>query len=137
MNHNRIFRVLLGLVLILAIGCGPAWAADIRNVSALEARSLIQANQDNPDFIILDVRTPYEYNSGHIAGAHLLNYKSAEFPEGLKRLDKTATYLVYCRTGNRSAGALRLMASMGFEKIFHLNAGIMDWSSRKLPLMKQ
>jgi len=129
-------QVLLGLVLLLTIGCGLSWAADIQNMSAIEANTLIQENQSNPAFIILDVRTPAEYGRGHIAGAQLLDYKSAQFSAGLQRLDKTKTYFVYCRTGNRSGRALQMMESLGFGKIYHLNAGIMDWASRKLPLVK-
>jgi rhodanese-related sulfurtransferase len=127
---------LLGLVLFLIIGSSLALAADIHNVSAPEAQTLIQKNQSNPAFVILDVRTPAEYGQGHIAGARLLDYKSARFSAGLERLDKTKTYLVYCRTGNRSGRALQLMKNSGFGKIYHLSAGIMDWASHKLPLVK-
>ncbi len=136
MKNIHFRRVLLGLAVFLALGCGLTWAADIHNLSALEARSLIQENQNNPAFVILDVRTPAEYGQGHIAGAQLLNYKSAQFSAGLKRLDKTKTYFVYCRTGNRSGRALQMMESLGFGKIYHLKAGIMDWASQKLPMVK-
>jgi len=134
---NLRFRLgLLALALFLTLGCGLAWAADIHNLSAPEAQTLIQENQSNPAFVILDVRTPAEYGQGHIAGAQLLNYKSAQFSAGLDQLDKTKTYLVYCRTGNRSSRALQLMETKGFGKIYHLSAGIMDWTSHKLPLVK-
>lgn len=132
--HYR--RVLLGLALLLAIGCGLARAADIHNLSALQAQSLIQENQGNAAFIILDVRTPAEYGQGHIAGARLLDYRSAQFSAGLEGLDKSKTYFVYCRTGNRSGRALQMMESLGFGQIYHLKAGIMDWASQKLPLVK-
>ncbi len=127
---------LLGLVLFLTMTCGLTWAADIHNLFAPAAQALIQENQSNPAFVILDVRTPAEYGQGHIAGAKLLNYKSPRFSAGLDQLDKSKTYLVYCRTGNRSGRALRLMKTKGFDKIYHLSAGIMDWASHNLPLVK-
>ncbi len=136
MKNVRFKKVLLGLIMFLTLGCGFTWAADIQNLSAHEAITVIQENQGNPAFIILDVRTLAEYGQGHIAGAQLLDYKSARFSAGLERLDKTKTYLVYCRTGNRSGRALHLMETLGFGKIYHLKAGIMDWGSQKLPLVK-
>jgi rhodanese-related sulfurtransferase len=136
MKNSLFRRVLLGLAFFLALGYGLTWASDVHNLSASEAQVLIQENQNNPAFVILDVRTPAEYGQGHIAGAQLLDYKSARFSEGLERLDKTKTYFVYCRTGNRSGRALQLMESMGFGNIYHLSAGIMDWASHKLPLVK-
>jgi rhodanese-related sulfurtransferase len=136
MKSIRYRLALLGLALFLTMGCGLTWAADIHNLSAPEAQTLIQENQSNPAFVILDVRTPAEYSQGHIAGAHLLNYKSAQFSARLDQLDKAKTYLVYCRTGNRSGRALQLMEAKGFGKIYHLSAGIMDWASHELPLVK-
>ena len=136
MKSIRYRLVLPGLALFLIFGGSLALATDIHNVSASEAQKLIQENQSNPAFVILDVRTPAEYGQGHIAGAQLLDYKSDRFSAGLERLDKTKTYLVYCRTGNRSGRALQLMKSSGFGKIYHLSAGIMDWVSHELPLVK-
>ena len=136
MKKIRFKMVLSGLVLLLTLGFSLTWAADIENLSAPEANALIQKNHGNSEFVILDVRTPAEYNQGHIRGAQLLDYKSPQFSAGLERLDKTKTYLVYCRTGNRSGRALLLMEKQGFGKIFHLQAGIMDWAYQKLPLVK-
>lgn len=136
MKNIRYRQFLAGLAILLAIGCGLAWAADIHNLSALEARTLIEANRNNAEFVILDVRTPGEYAQGHIAGALLLDYKNPRFSAQLDRLDKSKHYLIYCRTGNRSGRALQMMDKLGFDQIFHLKAGITDWASQKLPLVK-
>jgi rhodanese-related sulfurtransferase len=136
MKNIHFKPALLGLVLFLTMTCGLTWAADIHNLSAPAAQTLIRENQSNPAFVILDVRTSAEYGQGHIAGAKLLDYKSPRFSAGLDQLDKNITYLVYCRTGNRSGRALRLMETKGFGKIYHLSAGVMDWASHNLPLVK-
>jgi len=63
-----------------------------------DAYTLIQKNKGNPDFVILDVRTPAEFADEHIENAINLDYYSETFRDDLNKLDKTKTYLIYCRT---------------------------------------
>jgi rhodanese-related sulfurtransferase len=95
----------------------PSGTAEVINttISVDEANNLIQSNQDNPDFIILDVRTPEEFSGGHIAGAVNLDVSSPDFQEQLDNLDKDKKYLVYCRTARRSAEAARIMKTGSFH----------------------
>lgn len=78
--------------------------------------------------VILDVRTPEEHRSGYIKGATLLSVNSAEFESAIQKLDKSKTYLVYCRSGARSMNAARKMKAAGFEQLFNLQGGIMGWT---------
>lgn len=97
-------------------------------VTPAEGYALIDQEKDNPDFVILDVRTPEEYAAGHIPGAVRMCYTCAgEFQSGLASFDKDATYLVYCRTGNRSRAAVIALSNAGFTDIYHLEAGITQW----------
>lgn len=75
--------------------------------------------------VILDVRTPMEYEAGHLENSILINFNSPEFLHEIKKLDKGKTYFLYCRTGNRSGKALGIMKNHGFEKVYHLESGIM------------
>ena len=84
--------------------------------------------------MILDVRTPGEYAAGHIAGAVLLDYRPPTFEDELGGLSRDATYLVYCRSGNRSAGAVEVMARRGFTRIYELAGGIQAWERAGLPV---
>jgi len=77
--------------------------------------------------VLLDVRTPGEFASGHIAGAANIDFESGTFPADIQKLDKSKTYAVYCRSGNRSAQATALMAKDGFKSIFNLDGGINNW----------
>lgn len=79
--------------------------------------------------VILDVRTPAEFASGSIPGAVNVNLMGADFDKKIARLDKSKTYLVYCRSGNRSGQACQHMAENGFEKLFNLSGGLMRWPS--------
>ncbi len=130
---------LLLLVVFLAAGCAQqieSPAQIFTDVNAQEAFDLIQENEGNPDFIIVDVRTPEEFVSGHITNAIMVDFRSDDFRNNKDKLDKDKTYLIYCRTGNRSRGALEIMAELGFKEVFHLTSGIVGWQAEGLPVIK-
>ena len=74
------------------------------------------------DTIVIDVRTPEEFDTGHLAGALNINWEGAEFMQAVDALDKSANYVIYCRSGNRSAQAIDMMASMGFTNLTNLGS---------------
>lgn len=83
---------------------------------------------------ILDVRTPEEFSAGHIAGATVVDWNDPSFPSRVAELDKSKRYLVYCRSGNRSAQAVAAMRGMGFTDITELQGGVIAWEAVGLPL---
>ncbi len=108
----------------------------MENVTSAEAFTLIQNNQNNPDFIILDVRTPEEFADGHIEEAINLDFYSETFRDELDNLDKNQTYLIYCRSGNRSGKALNIMAELNFREVYNISDGIIGWQAAELPTVK-
>ncbi len=106
------------------------------NLSMGEATSLIEKNWNNRDFVVLDVRTPAEYQEGHVPNAVMIDFRSPSFRDDLDRLDRGKTYLVYCRTGNRSTSALKVMRELGFQKTFHLQGGITKWKEEGMRIEK-
>ncbi|WP_218127017.1 rhodanese-like domain-containing protein [Catalinimonas alkaloidigena] len=84
--------------------------------------------------VLLDVRTPEEYEEGHLEGAKLVDYKSDEFEEQVRALDPQRTYYMYCRSGVRSHKALEQMKEMGFKHLYELDGGITAWKSEGLPV---
>jgi len=108
----------------------------IEDITNSEAYALIQDNRDNENFVILDVRTPEEYADGHIAKAINLDYNSETFRDELGKLDKSKTYLIYCRSGRRSAGARDMMEELSFKTVYHMTAGILEWEAAGLPLVR-
>jgi rhodanese-related sulfurtransferase len=80
-----------------------------------------------PDTVIIDVRTSGEFAGGKIRGARNLDIMSPGFVNQVKNLPKDKTYLLYCRSGNRSGQACEVMADFGFEKLKNLSGGIMRW----------
>ena len=107
-----------------------------KDVTPKEASALIQKNNENPEFIILDVRTPEEFANGHIENAVNLDYYVKTFLDDLDRLDKTKTYLIYCRTGSRSGKAFKFMKDLKFQKVYHMVGGIKRWQAEGLPTTK-
>jgi rhodanese-related sulfurtransferase len=114
----------------------PKQTTIIKKFTPKEALEVIQKNSKNPDFVILDVRTPEEFDSGHIEGATNINYHNDTFVEDLNKLDKNKTYLVYCRTGRRSADTVGIMIRQGFKELYRFDGDIVKWKSEGLPVVK-
>lgn len=78
--------------------------------------------------VILDVRTPAEFQQGFIPDARNINiYLGQQFMAELDKLDKSKSYYVYCRSGVRSRQACALMNGLGIEKAYNLEGGIIAW----------
>ncbi len=107
----------------------------IKDVDVLTAKKIIDENKNNNDFVILDVRTPEEFNSGRIENSENINFYSSDFKEQLSKLDKNKVYLVYCRSGSRSAKAVKIMEELGFKKVYNVEGGIISWKKNNLPLI--
>ena len=85
----------------------------------------------NEEVQLLDVRTPKEYEAGHIGGAVNINYFDEDFLSQVEqRFDKGKPVMLYCRSGNRSAKATAAMKEAGFEKIYDLQGGFNQWPKK-------
>jgi rhodanese-related sulfurtransferase len=81
---------------------------------------------------VIDVRTPAEFAAGHLANAVNIDFEAPTFSDEIGKLDKSATYAVYCRSGNRSRTAAQQMANAGFTTIYELEGGITAWTAAGL-----
>ena len=77
---------------------------------------------------IIDVRTPKEFNQGHIENAININFKSSNFIKSISKLNKDTSFLIYCKSGNRSGKAAKIFDSIGFYKIYDLKGGYINWN---------
>jgi len=112
--------VLVAVVLFLALR--PSGGG----ISTVDAAGVQKAIDEGAQ--VLDVRTPGEYQLGHIPGA--TNVPLDELQAAAASFDKGATYVVYCATGQRSQIAVDLMKTMGFTSIRHFNAGMQGWTGQ-------
>ena len=108
----------------------------VKQMSPWECRDLVErfsgppfrdTSTDSKCLVILDVRTPQEWGFGHLKGSINLDFKSPSFRDQIARLDRGNAYLIYCRTGVRSARALLLMRALGFKELYNLTKGIEQW----------
>ena len=83
--------------------------------------------------IVLDVRTPGEYKSGHVPGAVNIDWNGSAFNDEVSKLDKSQTVLIYCLSGGRSSAAMQRMKSLGFTEVYNMRGGISAWKSKGYP----
>lgn len=85
---------------------------------------------------LLDLRTPEEFDNGHIEGAKNIDFKHPDFNSMLEELEKDKKYLLYCRTGNKSGQTLDLMKEREFEEAYNMIGGIVEWNDEGYDVVK-
>ncbi|WP_165175177.1 rhodanese-like domain-containing protein [Desulfovibrio sp. ZJ369] len=126
-------RALAGLAVLLCL-LFPATDASARDVSVQEAAALLKSPPAG--LIIIDVRTPGEFRQGHLPGAQNMDFFGGRFDLQLEAMPKDRPVLLYCRAGQRSAGAYEAMSKAGAAHILHMSEGIEAWQKAGLPLEK-
>jgi carboxyl-terminal processing protease len=116
--------VIIIFLMITNVACNAQQQVDVQTFE--------QALNKN-DIVLIDVRTPEEFNAGYIAGATNIDINSNTFKQQIKQLSKNKTVLVYCRSGNRSAKASKILRKNHY-KVMDLAGGINAWiqSGKKL-----
>ncbi len=109
----------------------------IKTITPQEAFLFIKENEDNPHFIVLDVRTTQEFSERHIKGAKNLDYYAEDFQKQLENMDKNNKYLVYCGAGFRGLRAMKLMGKLNFKEVYNISGGFKEWCDMKLPVTEK
>jgi rhodanese-related sulfurtransferase len=107
-------------------------ASGYQEVSAQEAATMIH----NIAPFILDVRTEGEFATGHLQGATLVPVQVLQQQVGTLAAAKDQPVFVYCRSGNRSTVAARILMNAGYEQVINLRHGIREWQQQELPLVR-
>ena len=129
-------KTLLSLLTAISLG-STGCSAQSDGISILTPQVFIEQAKADTTGIILDVRTPGEYQEEHLAGAQQLDFLNTEaFDAGIKQLDKSHTYYVYCRSGKRSHHACMKMQKLGL-KVFDMEGGILNWKKLGMPTTKE
>jgi phage shock protein E len=119
---------LAALALVLA-GCEAADADDVPEgepTAAGAATEVVVLDPDEtaalleaePDAVLVDVRTPEEVAQGALTDATFIDLQGPGFRDRVAELDRDATYVLYCRTGNRSGQAAEIMRELGFGQLY-------------------
>ena len=140
-GNNRTFYLIVGLILLGT----AAWLhretdspritgeriADEQDVSGrlsdMNAEGFIdvgpgdfaELRQQEEDLIIIDVRTPGEWQDGKVDEALTINLNGSSFHDEIRALDPDTPYLVYCNSGNRSRQASQIMIDEGFSRVYN------------------
>jgi len=113
--------ITIGIVALVGalIAFSPTSASGLLNSS-----DFISKYKSTPNAILVDVRTPIEFEAGHIQGAINVDYENVNFRSEVKKLDTSKTYFIYCRSGNRSSKSAIIMKDSGIKNIYDLQDGV-------------
>ena len=118
---------LLALLTLTLWSCASSAQTAYKNAPVSELTTM----KAEKKAIVIDVRTPAEWQQGVIEGADLfIDYNSPTFKSQIAKLDKSKTYIVYCRSGGRSAGASQVMIDNGFKNVINMQGGISSWGGK-------
>lgn len=120
-------------IVITVFSCTPKESAVQEN---LDVASFKQLRENNPDILIVDVRTPEEIAGGKIDGAIEIDFSQDSFGSKINQLDKEKTIIVYCAVGGRSSKTVTFMKEQGFKNVYNLDGGIEAWAAAGEPLIK-
>jgi rhodanese-related sulfurtransferase len=104
-------------------------------VNLVSTRETFERGQSDTSVVLLDVRTPREFESGHIANALLIPVHELEQRIGELEKYRDKSIIAYCRSGNRSGTAAQVLGKHGFNA-FNMEGGIIKWRSEHLPLVE-
>lgn len=132
--------------LLVSVLLATAWLA-MPTVQAGEAENAATASIDvnaaqdfvamHEDAVVIDVRTPAEYETSHITDAVNVNVQDDSFAETAAALDPDKTYIVHCTKNpadGRSSRALETLRELGFRNLYSLEGGYVAWKEAELPL---
>jgi rhodanese-related sulfurtransferase len=88
-------------------------------------------------YVLVDVRTAEEFIDGHIEGALNIDYFSATFSDDISKVGFEIPVLLYCRSGNRSIKAMKIMNELGFKEVYNLEGGIKGWILENNPVITE
>jgi len=103
----------------------------MKNLSQEEWRAQLSKEENA---VIIDARTTLECETGIVENAIMIDFLKPDlFLEEIKKLDRSKSYYVYCRSGNRSGQACKIMDDLGFRKTVNLVGGMNEWNAGKVP----
>ena len=137
MKEKSLLSGLLILVGLLAVSLAQADDDGQDSVTSIEVNAAIDFVARYENAVIMDVRTPVEYEMSHITGAVNVNVQDESFEDMVIALDPNKTYIVHCTknpAGGRSSRALETLQSLGFKHLYSLEGGYVAWQDAELPL---
>ena len=126
-------KLLLPVLALLFCSFTTITAQTKVEVNSKQLNSMLQKDKK---WIVLDVRSAEEFNSGHIKGALNIDIRQPDAFSKIDKLNKNAKYIVHCRTNHRSGMAVEHMMQSGFKNIYQMMDGWSGWLTNNLPVQK-
>lgn len=114
------------IVLLFCLGCQQ------QGIISIDAEKLTELQSDG--ILVVDIRTPEEYNQGHIPGVKLINFRDNDFLAQMNELDKSKPVIIHCARGGRSGNAANQLIKAGFTTIYDYSGGFNDWKAKGLEI---
>lgn len=121
---KKLFLILFTNLFLMS--CKGQETEHFKLLNSAQYKQVISENE----VTIIDVRTPGEYQSGHIKNAQNINVQLGDFKAKMENFDREKPIYIYCRSGSRSANAGRILEEMGFKEIYDLKGGILSWKGK-------
>ena len=131
MVRGRLLRLSVAALIVVIAACSNDTAV-VENVDPSEAATFLG---EHPAAVLLDIRTPEEFAESLIEGAVNIDFYAADFSARLDGLDRDASYVIYCRSGNRSNAALDIFRDLGFTAVRAIDGGIQAWQQSGHPVV--
>ncbi|PVW16233.1 rhodanese-like domain-containing protein [Marixanthomonas spongiae] len=125
---NYVLHIFLGLSVLFA-SCQENKSG---TVEVMNPHHFLETMENDSSSQLVDVRTTEEFEVSHLKDAQNICVTDADFEERIKELDKNKPVYVYCRSGNRSARAAKILEENGFTKVYDLQGGITSWDEEGL-----
>ncbi len=122
---RALFLIMISLAFIQCKKQVPPFGVEY--VSVEKASELIEQNKKMK---VIDVRTEEEATEGKLEGAIVIDVRKDDFQDQIDKLKKDDVYLVYCRSGSRSATAVEIMAEKGFDRLYMMEGGYLEWADK-------
>ena len=130
--RRNLFVLILAFSVVVTACSSDAKTQSIELVSPADAAQVIA--DDPAGLIVLDIRTPEEFNEARLADAIMVDFYADDFTDRLDELDKDVPYVVYCRTGSRTSEAVKTMKELGFLEVYEIDGGIANWYNQDFPI---
>ena len=125
-----------GFVVVLTLVIKAEYEHQSGRTNQLDPTAAIRL-MNNDDAVVLDVREAADFNNGHIKNAKNIPLSSLKSQLDSLVKDKNTPVLAYCRSGNISGKASRILKSSGFSNVHNIAGGILSWQEANLPLTKK
>lgn len=122
-------------LLILFFGLTSCLKNQANGVQVLDTAKY-EKKMTQPGVQLVDVRTPEEFNEGHLQNAVNIDITADDFDAKVASFDKEKPILVYCKSGGRSSKAATRLKELGFKNIFDLEGGITNWTNENKHIVK-